>query len=103
MFLEICMQTYSVVFVDFVEYKTLSYFVEVDKLTSKKYANTFNFLCASNKDFVKYQAQGGGLTATPPPPLHTPLLDVNHGKLTKIQFPLDMSLYCATCYELCHS
>jgi len=29
-------------------------------LTSKKYAKTFYFLCAGNKDFVKYQAQVGG-------------------------------------------
>jgi len=34
--------------------------------TSKKYAKTFNFLCAGNKHFVKYQAQGGRLTPTPP-------------------------------------
>jgi len=37
---------------------------KVDNLTSKKYAKTCNFLCAGNKDFVKYQAQGG-LTPTP--------------------------------------
>ena len=34
-------------------------------MTSKKYAKIFNFLCASNKDFVKYQAQGGVLTQKP--------------------------------------
>ena len=32
---------------------------KVDKLTSKKYAKIFNFFCAGNKDFVKYQTQGG--------------------------------------------
>ena len=38
----------------------------VDKLTSKKYAKTINLLCAGNKVFVKYQAQGeGGLTPSP--------------------------------------
>jgi len=37
MFLEICMQ---------------------DKLTSKTYAKTINLLCAGNKVFAKYQAQG---------------------------------------------
>ena len=33
----------------------------VDKLTSKKYAKTINLLCAGNKLFVKYQAEGGVL------------------------------------------
>jgi len=37
----------------------------VDKLTSKKYAKTINLLCAGNKLFVKYQAQGGELTPSP--------------------------------------
>jgi len=32
--------------------------MQVDKLTSKKYAETINVLCAGNKIFVKYQAQG---------------------------------------------
>ena len=41
------MQIYSVVF-------ALSRQIE-----TKKYAKTFNFVCAGNKDFVKYQAQGG--------------------------------------------
>jgi len=36
------------------------------KLTSKKYAKTFNFLCAGNKDFVKYQAQEGDFNPNPP-------------------------------------
>jgi len=31
----------------------------VDKLTSKNYAKTINLLCAGDKVFVKYQAQGG--------------------------------------------
>jgi len=38
----------------------------VDKLTSKKYAKTINLLGTGNKVFVKYQAQGGWLTPTPP-------------------------------------
>jgi len=52
MFLEICMQIYSVVF--------------ADKLASKKFAKTINLLCEGNKVFVKYQAQGGVLPPTPP-------------------------------------
>ena len=60
MLVEICMQIYFVVF-------ALS--PQIDK---KKHAKTFNFLCAGNKDFVKYQAQGGVLTPTPPL-LRTPL------------------------------
>jgi len=39
----------------------------VDKLTSKKYAKTINLLCAGDKVFVKYQAQGGALTPKHPP------------------------------------
>jgi len=35
------------------------YLHKVDKLTSKKYAKTISFLCAGNKLFVKYQAEGG--------------------------------------------
>ena len=38
---------------------------QVDKLTSKKYVKTINLLCAGNKVFVKFQAQGG-LPQTPP-------------------------------------
>jgi len=34
------------------------------------YAKTTIFLCGGNKDFVKYQAQGG---VNPKPPLRTPL------------------------------
>jgi len=37
----------------------------VDKLPSKKYAETINIVCAGNRVFVKYQAQEGGLTPTP--------------------------------------
>jgi len=59
MFLEICMQIYSVLF-------ALS-----RQINKQKYAKTFNFLYAGNKDFVKYQAQGGGVN---PNPLRTPLL-----------------------------
>jgi len=44
----------------------------VDKLTSKKYAKTINVLCAGNKVFVKYQAQGGGFNPKTPS-LRTPL------------------------------
>jgi len=29
------------------------------------YAKTINVLCAAKNVFVKYQAQGGGVTATP--------------------------------------
>jgi len=38
---------------------------EVDKLTSKKYAKTSDLLCAGNKVFVQYQAQGGISPNTP--------------------------------------
>jgi len=34
------------------------------QINKQKYAKTFNILCASNKDFVKYQAQGGGVNPT---------------------------------------
>jgi len=47
----------------------------IDQLTSKKYAKTVNLICAGNKVFVKYQAQGG---ANPNPPLRTPLLNINY-------------------------
>ena len=47
MFLEICMQIYSMAF-------ALSW-----QINKKKYAKTVN-LCAGNELFVKYQAQGGG-------------------------------------------
>jgi len=36
------------------------------QINKQKYAKTFNFPCAGNKDFVKYQAQGG---VNPKPPL----------------------------------
>jgi len=47
-------QTHSVVF-------TLS-----RQINKQKYEKTINRLCAGNKVFVKYQAQGRGLTPTPP-------------------------------------
>jgi len=46
MLLEICMQIPSVVF-------ALS-----RQINKQKYAKTINLLCAGNKVFVKYQAQG---------------------------------------------
>ena len=42
---------------------------EIDKLTSTMYAETINLLFVGNKLFVKYQAQGGGLS---PPPCARP-------------------------------
>ena len=54
MFLEICMQSYSVVFA-------------LRQQNSKQnYAKSVNFLCTGDTDFAKYQAQGGGLIPTPP-------------------------------------
>jgi len=47
MLLELCMQIYSVVF-------ALS-----RQINKQKYAKTFNFVCAGNTDFVKYQAETG--------------------------------------------
>jgi len=47
MFLEICIQIYSVVF-------ALSRQINKQKVCEN------NHLCESNKIFVKYQAQGGG-------------------------------------------
>ena len=41
------------------------------QINKQKYAKTFNFLCAGNKEFVKYQAQGGVNPKTSP--LRTPL------------------------------
>jgi len=57
MFLEICMQIYSVVF-------ALS-----RQINKQKHAKTINLLCAGDKVFVKYQAQEGGVGLTPKPPL----------------------------------
>jgi len=54
MFLEICMQIHSVVF---------AWSRENNK---KKYAKTVNLLCAANKAFVKYQAQGAGFNPNLP-------------------------------------
>jgi len=50
MFLEICMHIHSLVF------------AFSRQIASKWYAKTINLLCAGNKVFVKYQAQGGFLT-----------------------------------------
>jgi len=56
------------------------YLQQVDKLTSKKYAKELiNLLCAGDKVFVKYQAQGSynckyhGMNS-PIPHLRTPLI-----------------------------
>jgi len=46
MFLEICIQIHSLVF-------ALS-----RQINKQKYAKSINLLCAGNKVFVKYQAQG---------------------------------------------
>jgi len=47
MFLEICMQIPTLLFA-------------LNRQTNKqKYAKTINLLCAGDKVFVKYQAQGG--------------------------------------------
>jgi len=62
MFLEICTQIHSVVFA----------FRRQTTVTSKKYAKTINLLCAGNKVFAKYQAQGWGFNPKTPP-LRTPL------------------------------
>jgi len=51
MFLEICMQVHAVVF-------ALS-----RQINKQKYAKTINPLCAGNKVFVKYWAQGGGFNS----------------------------------------
>jgi len=62
MFLEICMQIHSMVF-------ALSRQI------------TINFLCAGNKVFVKYQAQGGGVT---PNPLRTLLTGTTYQQLYQL-------------------
>jgi len=73
MFLEICMQIYSMVF-------PIS-----RQINKKKYAKTVNLICAGNKVFVKYQAQGGGVE--PQPRLRTPLPMLSfHQKSCMIQF-----------------
>jgi len=46
------------------------------QINKQKYAKTIHLLCAGNKVFVKYQAQGGGLIH--PPSSRTPLaLNIN--------------------------
>ena len=59
-FLEICVQILWVVFASSRE------------INKQKHAETKILLCAGNKMFVKYQAQGGGYNPTPP--LLTPLV-----------------------------
>ena len=54
------------------EHLQLQFLHEIDKLTSKKYAETINLLFAGNKLFVTCQAKGG---LPHPPPLRTPLAD----------------------------
>jgi len=44
------------------EHLQLQFLHEVDRLTSKKYAETINLLFAGNTVFVTYQTKGGGLT-----------------------------------------
>jgi len=58
MFLEICMQIHSVVF-------------PLSRQINKQRAYESNLLCAGNKVFAKYQAQGG--VNSTPHPLRTPL------------------------------
>jgi len=70
MFLEICMQIHSVVF------------ALRRQINKQKYAETVNLVCAGNKVFVKYQAQGG---VNPNPPLRTPLLNINY-QLSKLAY-----------------
>jgi len=53
MFLEICMQIHSLV-------SALS-----RQINKQKVCENSNLLCAGHEVFVKYQAQGGGLTPTP--------------------------------------
>ena len=53
MFLEICIQIPTL------------FFALSRQINKQKYAKTVNLLCAGNKVFVKYQAQGGVLN--PPP------------------------------------
>jgi len=60
MFLEICMQIHSL------------FFALSSQINKQKYAKTMNLLCADNKVFVKYQAQGKG-GCIHPTPLRTPL------------------------------
>ena len=60
MFLEICMQIYSVVF-------ALS-----RQINKQKVCKNNSSSCEGNEIFVTYQAQGGGVNPNPPP-LRTPL------------------------------
>jgi len=65
MFVEIFMQIHSVIF-------ALS-----RQINKQKVCENNKILCARNKVFIKYQAQGG---SNPNPPLRTPLItsDLNH-------------------------
>ena len=83
MFLEICMQIHSVIF------------ALRRQINKQKYAKTINLLCAGNKLFVKYQAQGGGLTPSPlahgfaeyqPSALQASISEVNTINATTQQF-----------------
>ena len=47
------------------EHLQLQFLHEVDKLTSKKYAETINLLFAGNKVFITYQTKGGGNPTIP--------------------------------------
>ena len=63
MYLQICMQIHSVVF------------VLGRQINKQTYAKTINFLCAGNKVVVKYQAQGEGFNPNP--------LGLTSGTITK--------------------
>jgi len=78
MFLEICMQIYSVAFA-------------LSQQIKQKHAKTINLLCAGNKVFVKCQAQGGGVnthTSLLQTPLNDTILNYAHciAFFTKIKF-----------------
>jgi len=47
------------------EHLQLQFLHEVDKLTSKKYAEAINLLFPGNKVFVTYQTKGGLTPSTP--------------------------------------
>ena len=75
---------------------------EVNKLTSRKYAKTFNFLCAGNKDFVKYQGQRGWLN--PIPPMCMPLCEcMANVTVIVIECSLSDHSFCSTLITACIS
>jgi len=82
MFLEICMQIYSMVF-------AIS-----RQINKQKYAKTVNLLCAGNKVFVKSQAQGWGLT--PKTPLRTPLCATNVNQRQKREIAATLVFVCTS-------